>query len=155
MSSSDGGTFLEELSRDLSGKARALAEFARRDALWRRVAAGEKAVSVQEVEALIEARHARSEMFQLDLVSPGWSLLLELFRVHLQGRAVRLPRLAEDARVPASTALRWVEQFYAAGLAERIPDPERVAGILVRMTEAGGEAMHAYFARAMRGWIID
>ena len=98
--------------------------YAAQDARRREERAGER-VTVREVQALLAARYARSARFGMDLANPGWSLLLELFRAYLEKRPARLGRLATDARVAGTTALRWVEQLCGAGYVRRDPDPER------------------------------
>jgi DNA-binding MarR family transcriptional regulator len=146
-------TFLRDLSLDLTGIAALLAEYAEREAVRHEAATGES-LSVRQVEALIAARQARSAALGFSLANPGWSVLLELLRAHLDGRPVRMPRLATEARVTMTTMFRWLERFYDAGLAERIPHPEAERGVLIRLTPAGADAMRHYFTAARAGWII-
>jgi DNA-binding MarR family transcriptional regulator len=144
-----GRTLLEDLSHDLNHIAVMLTRFAEVDAARREAGIP---VTAQQVRALIAARHARSAVFGLDLANPGWSLLLELYRARLEGRPARMERLATDARLAATTVLRWLDLLRAAGFAERRPDPERSRQILIALTDAGAEAMHDYFAAIAAGW---
>lgn len=147
-----GRTFLEDLSLELSGVAVILARYAEQDARRREREAAEAQVSVRQVEGVIAARHARAAAFGLDLSSPGWSILLELFRAHLEQRAAQLTRLHVDARVAPTTVLRWLDKLVDAGLAVRQRDTRRVGGVKIAVTAAGAEAMHDYFAAVRTGW---
>ena len=109
-------------------------------------------MSVRQVEAVIAARHARSAAFGLDLSNPGWSLLLELFRAHLEQRAAQLTRLHVDARVAPTTLLRWIDHLVDAGLAERQRARRSAGGVKIALTSAGAGAMHDYFAAVRTGW---
>jgi|GEM_PF-2382476 len=148
---SAGRTFLEDLSRDLSLTADLLARYAEHDA-QRREAAALELVTAEQVRALVEARQARSEKFGMDLANPGWSLLLELFRASLEKRPVRLPRLAADAGVSATSAARWVRELAAAGFVQRVADPRRLGTGTLILTDAGAEAMEDYFVAVQLGW---
>ncbi len=151
-SQSAGRTFLEDLSGELTGLAVMLAQFAERDALPRETVR-DVALTPRQVCAMIGARHARSAVFGLDLANPGWSLLLELFRAHLEDRPAKMARLATDVRVASTTMLRWIDLFCKAGLAERLPDPRHDRGVILRLTPAGAEAMHDHFAAVKAGWL--
>lgn len=146
-----GRTFLEDLSRELSSLAAMIALYAEEDARRREAAALGK-VGLRQVEAAIAARQARSAVFGMDLANPGWSILLELFRAHLEERPAKLPRLATDARVAPTTLLRWLDLLCDAGFAERRADPERVGGVLAALTETGAEAMRDHFEALNLGW---
>jgi len=88
----------------------------------------------------------------MDLANAGWSLFLELFRAHLEKRPARLTRLAADARVPGTTAMRWIEQLVSAGMVRREAHPERNSAVLLSLTDAGKEAMEDYFISIQLGW---
>ncbi|MBV9929739.1 MAG: MarR family transcriptional regulator [Alphaproteobacteria bacterium] len=146
-----GRTFLEDLSRDLSLTADLLARYAERDA-ERREAAARELVTAEQVRALAAARQLRSDVFGMDLANPGWSLLLELFRASLERRPVRLPRLAADAGVSATSAARWVRELAASGFVQRMADPRRPGTGTLILTDAGAEAMEDYFVAVQLGW---
>jgi DNA-binding MarR family transcriptional regulator len=144
--------FLEDLSAELSALSAMLALYAEQEA-QRREASARDRVTPAQVQAMVAARHARSAVFGMDLANPGWSLLLELFRAYLEQRPVRLARLATDARVAATTATRWVEQFIAAGFVRREADGERQGGIMLALTDAGTDALEDYFVALQLGWV--
>lgn len=146
----DGRTFLEDLSRELSSFSARLAVYAEQRSDLHQRAARER-VTAAQVRAAVAARHARSEVFGIDLADPGWSLLLELFRAYLEKRTVRLPRLVADARVAATTASRWIETFADAGFVHREPDPQRRGAITLALTDAAKEAMEDYFVAIQIG----
>jgi hypothetical protein len=128
MTASGGGrTFLLDLSHEFGRLQAELAAYAEREALRGPEPAAE--IGARQVEALAAARHARSARLGMSLVHPGWSLLLELLRAHLEGEPARMPRLATAARVSMTTMLRWLDRVYDAGLAERLPHPEAERGV--------------------------
>jgi DNA-binding MarR family transcriptional regulator len=59
--------------------------------------------------------------------------MLVLLLAELEGRRVRVSRVAEEARVAPTTGLRWIESLSAAGLIVREPDETR------RQLRAGAE----------------
>ncbi|MFN3387416.1 MAG: hypothetical protein ACK40O_00680 [Allosphingosinicella sp.] len=146
-----GRTFLEDLSLDFARMTSLLVHYAEQDAA-RRASETAVRVSARQVEAVQAARYARSAVFGADLASPGWSLLLELFRAYLEKRPVRLGRLATDARVAATTALRWVELLCDGGFVRREADGERQGGVLIALTDAGVDAMEDYFVALALAW---
>jgi len=149
--SSGGRTFLEDLSRDLSLISVLFARYARADANRREADARGRVTAIQ-VRAVLAARHARKEMFGLDLAHPGWSLLLELFRASLEKRSVRLPRLAKEAGVSATTAARWIDSLAEAGFVQRVADPQRQGAASLILTDKAAEAMEDYFVAVQIGW---
>jgi DNA-binding MarR family transcriptional regulator len=151
-SNPSGRTFLEELSDELGAFSATLTRYAA-DERQRREAAARERITAGQLRAVLAARYARSERLGMDLASPGWSLLLELFRASLEKRTVRLPRLAADARVPSTTALRWIEAFVGAGLVAREADARRDGVSNLVLTAAGNEAMEDYFVALQLGWV--
>jgi DNA-binding MarR family transcriptional regulator len=149
-----GRTFLEELSEKLDALAATLSRYTGEEAR-RREEEDWRPITAAQLRALIAARHARSEALGPDLASPGWSLLLELFRAHLEKRQVRIARLASDAQVPLTTALRWIDQLARRELVSRTADPQHEGVALLSLTEAGHEAMEDYFVSVQLGWATD
>jgi DNA-binding MarR family transcriptional regulator len=144
-------TFLQDVSLDLTRLATAVAQYAEADLRRRR---GETAarVTAAQVRALLAARHARTAAFGVDLSHPGWSILLELFRADLEKQSMSLARLAKRARVPTTTALRWLGHLSEAGLIHRCAYPDRPTGVMLGLTNAGREAMEDYFIAVLLGW---
>ena len=144
-------TFLEELSEELGAVSATLTRYAAEER-WRREAAARERITAGQLQAVLAARYARSERLGMDLANAGWSLLLELFRAQLEKRPLRLARLAADARVPSTSAMRWIEAFVGAGLVRREPHPDRDGAISLALTDAGSEAMEDYFVALLLGW---
>jgi DNA-binding MarR family transcriptional regulator len=142
---------LQHVSAELTRLAGVVADHARQEAERRCPEATER-VTARQLEAVLAPRYARSAVFGMELANPGWSLLLELFRAHLEGRPVRIARLATDARVALTTALRWIELLRQAGFVRRDADPGRPGGVLIVLTDAGAEAMEDYFVAIRLGW---
>lgn len=103
------------------------------------LARAESAFTASRIRTLLEARRKRSAAFGLDLVHPRWSVLLVLFRAHLEGKPVRMARLATEAHVAMTTMMRWMELFLAHGLAERRADPKHPRGVLFALSADGAE----------------
>ena len=100
-----------------------------------------------QVEALLDARHQRRAAMGLDPVHPGWTLLLVLYRAHLDGRPLRMARLATEARVAMTTMMRWVDLFLAHGLVDRRPDAGRRKGVLLMLSGDGAERVRRQLYR--------
>jgi len=149
-----GRTLLEDLGRDLSHITAMIVHLAENDASRRQAMACQAPVTAQQVGFLISMRHARSAVFDLDLANAGWSVLLELYHARLEGRTVRISRLATDARIAIATAMRWLDQLCAHGLVERRADPQGGRGVVVGLTEAGRAAMDDHFAAMKTGWAL-
>jgi hypothetical protein len=141
---------LEALSLELAGVSARLSGFVEEEARRRRAEAVAR-VTAAEVGAVVAARHARSDLFGVDLAHPGWSLLLELFQAHLEQRTVHFTRLAIDARVAGTTALRWVAVLAESGFLRREADPGRSGGVRVELSECGRERMEDYFVAVLLG----
>jgi DNA-binding MarR family transcriptional regulator len=84
-----------------------------------------------------------------DLPSFGWALLVPLERDGDQ----RCSALAAGAGVDVSVASRQLAYLERSGLVERRPDPKDGRASLLRLTEAGSEALAA--TRALRSeWAL-
>jgi DNA-binding MarR family transcriptional regulator len=149
----EGRSFLEDLSLELTSLAVSVAHQAERDRARRTEGARAFAASARQVRAVIAARVARAEAVGVDLANPGWSLMLVLLLAELEGRRVRLSRLAEEARVAATTGLRWIEVLGEAGLIVREPDDKRGGSYLLGLSAAGAGAMRDYFRAVHAGFI--
>ena len=99
-----------------------------------------------QIRMLLEARFKRPRALRLDVVHPGWSVLLVLFRAHLQERPVRMARIATDAHIAMTTARRWMGLFLDHGLAERRPDPAHARGVLFALSADGAELVRRQLA---------
>jgi DNA-binding MarR family transcriptional regulator len=137
-----GGSQIEELSRDLIDLAARLTCFAAGEA---RPGTG-PAVTAREVWAVLRASMRRSALFGIDLSNPGWNMMLTLYAGELEGRRLYFARLAEEAGVPPTTALRWLDLLGEAGLVRRGPEEGAARRVVVGLTPRGSEAMTGWFA---------
>jgi DNA-binding MarR family transcriptional regulator len=124
-----------DLASELAGIAARMSAMASRPNLL--LERGASATS--QIRTLLQARHKRSAALGLDLVHPGWSLLLVLFRAHLEDRPIRMARLATDAHVSMTATMRWTGLFLDDGLAERRSDPASARGVLFALSAEGVE----------------
>jgi DNA-binding MarR family transcriptional regulator len=142
---------LQELAFDLAGIAERASALADREGLE----GDGEALSSSQVRALLYARHRRSAALRLDIVQPGWSVLLVLFCAHLEGRPVRMARLATEAHVALTTLMRWMEVLVARGLAERRPDPVHKRGVLFALSAKGAERVGRQLEKEAAAWMRE
>lgn len=102
--------------------------------------------SPQEVLALlIEMRRIRFRHFATSsFTDPGWDMLLDLMSARLAKRPVPVSSACVAAGVPATTALRWVDQLAKTGFVQRRPDPTDRRRVLLELTEDGCRRMEVY-----------
>ena len=94
--------------------------------------------------AIERARQERERFFPPGLFGePGWSLLLDLFVAHHEGRLLNTSGTCFGAHIPQTTGLRWLEKLDAAGLIERLPHPHDTRFVMVRLSPDGVARMTA------------
>ncbi len=99
------------------------------------------------VRRVIAAREARARFFNADLFSdPAWDMLLDLTAAHAENARVSVTSLCIAARVPATTALRWVNQMVDCGIFERVADDLDRRRAFIRLSNGSVDAMSRYFA---------
>jgi len=90
------------------------------------------------------ARQERALFFSPELFGePGWSLLLDLFIAHHEGRVVNTSGACFGASIPQTTGLRWIEKLDAAGLIVRHPHPQDTRFVMIELSEEGLARMTA------------
>jgi len=105
-------------------------------------------VSSAMVRSLIRARQARERFLPAGLFGePAWDMLLDLFVARLEARDVSVSSLCIAARVPTTTALRWIRTLCDAGLFERRNDPADARRAFISLSAAGEAAMAAYLGQ--------
>lgn len=91
-------------------------------------------------------RRMRSQHFPTQLFSdPCWEMLLDLYDGHLVAAEVTVTSLGAASGVPLTTALRRMDQLKAHGLIERTEDIGDKRRTIVRLTQAGLEAVEGFF----------
>jgi DNA-binding MarR family transcriptional regulator len=92
-------------------------------------------------------RDRRSRFFDADLFGePAWDILLDLYTSHVAGRRLSITSLCHGARVPSTTALRWVGVLEQRGLIRREASTKDKRVFWVHLTDAGLTSMSNYFA---------
>lgn len=102
--------------------------------------------SPEEVlKLLIEIRRIRFRHFAASaFTDPGWDMLLDLMSARLAKRPVPVTSACASAGVPATTALRWVDQLTLSGFVRRLPDPTDRRRVLLELTDDGCRRMEVY-----------
>lgn len=98
------------------------------------------------LKQLRSMRGMRNRHFPTELFSdPCWEMLLDLYDARLAGAEVTVTSLGAASGVPLTTALRRMDQLKAHALIERIEDIEDKRRTIVRLTQAGLEAVESFF----------
>jgi hypothetical protein len=93
---------------------------------------------------LERARQERQRFIPAELFGePGWSLMLDLFIAHHEGRVVNTSGACFGANVPQTTGLRWLEKLDAAGLIARHSHPQDTRFVMITLSPDGLERMTA------------
>ena len=115
------------------------------------------AIRTQHVEAkwirnLLRARARRTDFIRPRLFSdPAWDMLLALYAAELEQVRLTIAGLTSASRVPATTALRWMNVLLREGLVQRKDDPVDGRRSFVELSSEGVQAMRAYFANLPDG----
>lgn len=143
---------LEALSREVAQIAAQLRLLADQEALAR-AEAGQSgaapAIDARVIRAAIRIRRMRPLSFGIPLTNPGWLIMLELYACRLEGRSLRLNRVAALTGVAPTTVLRWVQTLTDEGLAARREEGPR--NVRLELTDDGAARMAAYMAAGMKG----
>lgn len=103
----------------------------------------------------LKARRLREETFGPGLFAdPAWDILLDLYSAAARGEQVPTSSLAHAARVPHSTAIRWVKLLAKAGIVVREQDPRDARRVLVSLSGAATALMEGYLGRLSRSGAI-
>jgi hypothetical protein len=72
---------------------------------------------------VVRSRNAREALFGSGLfIDPAWEVMLDLFIAGESGQKVSISSVCIAARVPATTALRWLKKLERRNLVVRILD---------------------------------
>lgn len=97
----------------------------------------------------IRAQSTRRRLVSPDLLGdPCWEMLLDLLDKSIAGRTVSVSSLCSVVAVPATTALRRLDDMVAAGLIKRTRDGTDARRVLIGLTEDGTRRLQAYFDAA-------
>jgi hypothetical protein len=104
-------------------------------------------VSLDTVKWVIAMRRNRGRYLTNDLFAdPAWDMLLDLLQAELAQQRVPVSSLCIAAGVPATTALRWINNMVKQGLLVRRPDKVDGRRVFVELASEVSAALHRYFA---------
>lgn len=145
---------LADVARSVGIPASEDKEFSRFGAVWEtqpKVAAHAPAVDerLTTAAAWMKARDERDRIFGADLFfDPAWNMLLDLYVNECRGAVVSVSSLCIAARVPSTTALRWLTMLEKRGLiARRADDYDRRRSFLF-LTDEGRSKIESTLDRA-------
>lgn len=103
----------------------------------------------RRAEAAFKARQSRADYLPSSLFGePAWNMLLALYLADFSGRPVTVSGLSEWSECPPTTGLRWLQLLEGEGLVRRRPNAIDKRMSFVELTNAGREALDAFFSRA-------
>ena len=106
-------------------------------------------ITAADVQAILAARRLRELCLGPEVGDVAWSLLLEAFAEHLDGRRVALTSLGSAEGIPRSTAHRWTRWLLDRGLLSSYADPGDDRITLVALTDEAAERIRTYLANAL------
>jgi DNA-binding transcriptional ArsR family regulator len=99
-------------------------------------------------KAILKSRDSRERFFDADLFGePAYDMLLDLFMSAEDKKAVSVSSACVAARVPQTTALRWISLLEKRGLVERAPDIQDGRRQLLRLTSVATESVRAFLSQ--------
>ncbi|QIK78017.1 MarR family transcriptional regulator [Sphingomonas piscis] len=112
----------------------------------RSIASPAPQVSVDAVAAALKARRLRVRYFHKNLFAdPAWDMMLELLLAELIDRRMTVSRLCASAGVPATTALRWLNNMVQQRLLVRRDDPLDARRSFVELAPDTSSSLREYF----------
>jgi len=105
----------------------------------------ENAAAIARVKSMIKARRIRERFFPGHMFAdPAWDILLNLTLAELECRRVSTSQLCQVAAVPATTALRWIQNMTDNGMLQRRPDSFDARRAFVELTQSALNSMIQY-----------
>jgi DNA-binding MarR family transcriptional regulator len=93
------------------------------------------------------AREERTRFFERDLFGEaGWDILLAVYIAHGRGYRMKVSDACFEARVPGTTALRWLEHVVRTGLVRRVENSFDRRSSLVSITDQGIAQLNKYLS---------
>jgi FixJ family two-component response regulator/DNA-binding MarR family transcriptional regulator len=94
---------------------------------------------------LIQSRRVKAAFFSGKLFAePIWDMLLELLECRLRDRRVSVSSLCIASAIPATTALRRIEELEKEGLVVRVPDPKDGRRQFLELTDEAARRLVGY-----------
>jgi FixJ family two-component response regulator len=102
-----------------------------------------KRVALGDLRAV---RRVRGQYFSSELFAdPNWEMLLDLYDAALAHQDVTISSLGAASGVPLTTALRRMDTLQNHGLIQRAEDKQDRRRIIVKLTDAGLNAVERFF----------
>jgi DNA-binding MarR family transcriptional regulator len=143
------GRYFGEVGRELRRLNRMLRRIAPADAPTAPARLRPPAIDAALVRAILAARRQRERAMGVAIGEAAWTLLLEAYAAHLEGRRIATTGLGAPSGLSRSTAHRWVLWLVERGLLVRRADPrdERVG--LIALTDECAGRLRAYLAATL------
>lgn len=94
-----------------------------------------------------EERQRRFKHFDIELFGePSWDILLDLYIADIAGKALPVTTVCVGARVPSSTALRWINVLEARGHIARSHSEDDKRVNLLRLSAEARASLDTYFS---------
>ena len=106
--------------------------------------------TARQVRAIVAVRRLRAAWLPDLSGDHAFSMLLELYAAHLEGRRIAQTRLGGVAGVPHTTAIRIAQALQAEGLVTAAADPADKRLTLLGLTDEAVRRMEAYLAAALK-----
>jgi len=102
---------------------------------------------LEAAETILNIRHTRAQMLgNAMLTGPAFDLFLTLYVLSAKRETVSVSALGRAARIPPSSALRWIAYLVDKGLVMRSKSEGDRRIISVRPTDLGRKALHRFLA---------
>lgn len=136
---------LSNLPDTMDGVGREADDIERRSQIFADDEGGSLAITARR---LLKESDLRGSFFDLSSFSdPAWHILLDLFISSVEKKRVSVSSLCVAARVPSSTALRWIKHLTDAGLIGRTADHEDRRRYFIHIEPQAFADMAAYLTR--------
>lgn len=80
---------------------------------------------------------------------PAWDILLDLYIAEYSGKRTAVSSACLAARVPSTTALRYIKSLCAKGLTERLPDERDRRRLWLQLSPRALHEMDLYIDRSI------
>lgn len=78
---------------------------------------------------------------------PAWNMLLSLYIAQGRGMSLKISEVCAEAKVPATTALRWLDHLEGDGYVARRRNPFHLKSALMVLTKKAAVELNRYFAQ--------
>lgn len=96
-------------------------------------------------------REVRGRTFSATIFGePGWDMLLALYRAAGTGHRMTVTHMCDASEVPATTALRWIENLVQLGMVYRRDNPLDARVVFIEMTPDTYRTIEGYL---MEVWV--